>query len=244
MRLVLQPIVSAHTRLPALHEALLRLHRADGTIVPAGEFIVVAEQLGLSRLIDRRTLELAVGLLEGRPGLRLALNVSGLTASDHTWLLALQRLTGGCRSLTERLTIEITETTASEDLDQTIAFVDNLKELGCRVALDDFGAGYTSFKNLKLLDVDMVKIDGTFVENLRRDPSDRVFIKTMAELARTFGLETVAEWVGDDETAAILASSGITYLQGYHFGMPVPACEFDVRFGTERGSARGALSSP
>jgi diguanylate cyclase (GGDEF)-like protein len=81
MRLVLQPIVSAHTRLPALHEALLRLHRADGTIVPAGEFIVVAEQLGLSRLIDRRTLELAVGLLEGRPGLRLALNVSGLTAA-------------------------------------------------------------------------------------------------------------------------------------------------------------------
>jgi EAL domain-containing protein (putative c-di-GMP-specific phosphodiesterase class I) len=113
------------------------------------------------------------------------------------------------------------------------------------VALDDFGAGYTSFKNLKLLDVDMVKIDGTFVENLRRDPSDRVFIKTMAELAQTFGLETVAEWVGDDETAAILASCGITYLQGYHFGMPVPACEFDARFGgTSRGTARGALSSP
>jgi diguanylate cyclase (GGDEF)-like protein len=231
MRLVLQPIVSARTRLPALHEVLVRLHRADGTTVPAGDFMVVAEQLGLSRLIDRRTLELAVALLEQRPQLRLALNVSALTASDHDWLLALQKLTGCRRSLTERLTIEITETAASEDLDQTIAFVDNLKELGCRVAIDDFGAGYTSFKNLKLLDVDMVKIDGTFVQNLRRDPSDRVFIRTMAELAQSFGLETVAEWVGDDETAAILARAGITYLQGYHFGRPMPASQLEVGLG-------------
>ena len=231
MRLALQPVVSARTRRPAFHEALLRLQRADGTVVAAGEFILVAEQLGLSRLIDRRTLELAVGLLERRPELRLALNVSGLTTSDHDWLVALHRLTGGDRCLTERLTIEITETAASEDLDQAIAFVDSLKELGCRVAMDDFGAGYTSFKNLKLLDIDMVKIDGAFVENLRQDASDRVFIKTLVELAQAFGLETVAEWVGDDATAAILARSGITYLQGYHFGRPQPACELDARFG-------------
>ena len=134
----------------------------------------------------------------------------------------LHRLTAGSR-LTERLTIEITETAAIQDLDQSVAFVDTLKELGCRVAVDDFGAGYTSFKNLKHLAVDMVKIDGAFVKNLARDKSDQVFIKVMADLARNLGMESVAEWVGDDATARLLADAGIDYLQGFHFGEPVIA---------------------
>jgi diguanylate cyclase (GGDEF)-like protein len=223
MQLALQPIVSTVTRRPALYECLLRMGKADGSIVSAGEFIQMTEQLGLSRLIDRRTLELAVDLVRTHPELRLSLNVSGLTCNDHEWLVSLHRLTGGRRTLTERLTIEITETAAIDDLDQSIAFVDTLKELGCRVAIDDFGAGYTSFKNLKHLAVDMVKIDGAFVKNLSETASDRVFIKTMVELASTFGMETVAEWVGDEATAQILAETGITYMQGFHFGRPLLA---------------------
>ena len=96
-----------------------------------------------------------------------------------------------------------------------------LKELGCRVAIDDFGAGYTSFKNLKALNVDMVKIDGAFVKNLTVDTSDQVFIRTMIGLARNFHMETVAEWVGDEESCQFLAEAGITYLQGFYFGMPL-----------------------
>ena len=225
MRLLLQPMVRATDHKPALYECLLRMQRPDGSLVSAGEFIVVAEQLGLSRLVDRRTLELAVGLLRSHPDLHLSLNVSSLTSSDHEWLVALHKLTGGKRQVTERLTIEITETAAIHDLDQSIAFVDTLKELGCRVAIDDFGAGYTSFKNLKLLNVDMVKIDGAFVKDICRDASDQVFIRTMVELAGTFGMETVAEWVGDAETVEFLTRSGITYLQGFHFGMPLEVDE-------------------
>jgi EAL domain-containing protein (putative c-di-GMP-specific phosphodiesterase class I) len=225
MALALQAIVSSRTHEPALFECLLRMAKADGTIVSAGEFIAVAEQLGLSRLIDRRALELAVGLLRERESIHLSLNVSALTAGDHDWIVALHRLTGGARGLTERLTIEITETAAIHDLDHSIAFVDNLKELGCRVAIDDFGAGYTSFKNLKLLAVDMVKIDGAFVRNLAADASDRAFIKTMVDLAKTLGMETVAEWVSDAATAEILAGLGIDYLQGYHFGKPIMQSE-------------------
>ena len=221
MRLVLQPMVRATDHKPALYECLLRMERPDGTLVSAGEFIAVAEQLGLSRLVDHRTLDLAIGLLRAHPSLNLSLNVSSLTSSDHEWLLALHRLTGGRRQITERLTIEITETAAIHDLDQSITFVDTLKELGCRVAIDDFGAGYTSFRNLKLLNVDMVKIDGAFVKDICRDVSDQAFIKTMVELAGTFGMETVAEWVGDAETAEFLQRSGITYLQGFHFGQPL-----------------------
>lgn len=221
MLIALQPIVSVKTGRPALYECLLRMERPDGTLVSAGEFIAVAEQLGLSRLIDRRTLELAIAILVKKPDIRLSVNVSGLTASDPDWLVALHRLTGGRRTLTERLTIEITETAAIHDLDLSINFVDTLKEIGCKVAIDDFGAGYTSFKNLKVLDVDMVKIDGSFVKNLLQEPTNRVFIKTLAEIAQTFGLDTVAEWVGDEETARICAECGISHLQGFLFGQPL-----------------------
>jgi diguanylate cyclase (GGDEF)-like protein len=223
MLLALQPIVSTRTREIRFYECLLRIERPDGSIISAGEFIPVAEQLGLSRLIDRRTLELAIDLLKKHPTLHLTLNVSGLTADNHEWLVALHRLTGGRREITQRLVIEITETSAVTDIDQTIAFVDTLKEFGCRVAIDDFGAGFTSFKNLKLLDVDMVKIDGAFIRNLATDGQDIIFIKTLRDLAANFGMETVGEWVTDDKSIEILRDLGITYMQGFHCGKPVLA---------------------
>jgi diguanylate cyclase (GGDEF)-like protein len=226
MLLALQSIVDSKTRQPALYECLLRIERPDGSIVSAGEFIEVAEQLGLSRIIDRRTLELAVALAKKHPEIRLSLNVSSLTCADHDWLVALHRLTGGQRQITERLMIEITETTAIQDLDQTIAFVDTLKEFGCRTAIDDFGAGYSSFRNLKHLAVDMVKIDGAFVKNLVQDRSDRAFIKMMVELADHFRMQTVAEWVVDAETASLCEAAGITYLQGFEFGRPILANDY------------------
>ena len=220
MRLALQPIVSTATWQPIFHEGLLRMELPEGRTVAAGKFIGIAEQLGLARLVDRRALELAIDLLYDRPDLHLAINVSGLTCNDHDWLVALQGLTS-CGGLAERLTIEITETAAIQDFDHSVTFVDALKELGCRVAIDDFGAGYTSFRTLKHLAIDMVKIDGAFVRNLPRDSADQVFIKAMVELARSLNLSTVAEWVGDEATARLLADIGVDYLQGFHFGEPV-----------------------
>jgi EAL domain-containing protein (putative c-di-GMP-specific phosphodiesterase class I) len=135
----------------------------------------------------------------------------------------LHQLTGGRRSLTERLTVEITETAVITEIDQTIAFIDTLKELGCRVAIDDFGAGYTSFKNLKLLAIDMVKIDGTFVKNLADNPKDLFFIKALHDLASNLGMVTVAEWVQDQTTVDILRGVGVDLLQGYYCGEPIDA---------------------
>ena len=147
-------------------------------------------------------------------------NVSSLTAGDHEWMVMLHKLTGGDRSVTGRLLIEITETMAIADLDETAAFVDGLKEMGCTVALDDFGAGYTSFRNLKALAVDMIKLDGSFVKNLKDDKANRIFVQSMVTLARNFGMATVAEMVGDAETADILTGLGVDFLQGYYFGKP------------------------
>ena len=94
-----------------------------------------------------------------------------------------------------------------------------MKNLGCRIAIDDFGAGYTSFRNLRKLGVDIVKIDGAFVQNLRRSEDDRAFVQTLIDLARRLGLETVAEWVQDEELAAILADWGCDYMQGALVGL-------------------------
>ena len=226
MRLVLQPLVATSSGKADIYEALLRMERPDGTLVAAGEFVPIAEQLGLSRLIDRRALELAVDLLKKHPELALSVNVSGLTCTDKEWLTALRRLTDGHPDVLPRMIVEITETVMLQEINQTANFVDTLKDLGCRVAIDDFGAGYTSFKNLKLLNVDMVKIDGAFVKNVVDDSNDQIFIKTMIELAKSFGLETVAEWVGDERAANYLIDAGVTYLQGYYYGMPIDSADY------------------
>lgn len=226
MRLALQPMISSHSGKAEIYECLLRMERTTGELVSAGEFIEVAEQTGLSRLIDQRTLEMAIELLNAHPNLTLSVNVSSLTANEPDWMATLRKLTAADPSLARRLIVEITETSVIIDMDLMKSFVDTLREMGCRIAIDDFGAGYTSFKNLKALKVDIVKIDGAFVKDLMADKADQAFIHTMVDLARSFELETVAEWVGDEASAQFLANAGIDYLQGFHFGLPIAADAF------------------
>ena len=122
----------------------------------------------------------------------------------------------------ERLIVEITETAAIQDLDDARGFVTRVKDLGCRIAIDDFGAGHTSFRNLRRLGVDMVKVDGAFVQNIVKSDDDRAFVHSMIDLARRLGLKTVAEWVQDEEAAALLAGWGCDYLQGALIGLASP----------------------
>ena len=220
MILALQPIVTSRSHEPELYECLLRMKRLDGSIASASEFIPVAEQFGLAKLVDHRALELAVELLRSMPDIKLSLNVSAATATDPQWLQGLEAFSGKSAGLAERLTVEITETAAISDLEETAKFVAALKALGCRVALDDFGAGYTSFRNLRLLGVDMVKIDGSFIQNLGTQAEDELFVRTLIDLARSFGITTVGEWVGDEKTVKLLENAGIAYMQGYFFGAP------------------------
>jgi EAL domain-containing protein (putative c-di-GMP-specific phosphodiesterase class I) len=192
----------------------------DGTIAPAGSFIPVVEQTGLMRLLDRRVLEMAMGELTRWPDVRLAINISGLTAGDPSWLRALSGTLKTRPDLAKRLTVEITETVAIQDIDETAKFVAQVRELGCRVSLDDFGAGYTSFRNLKAIAVDSVKIDGSFVRGVANNVDNQLFIRTLLGLADGFGLETVAECVESVQEAQHLARKGVKLLQGYLFGTP------------------------
>lgn len=220
MVLALQPIVSCNSGAPEFYECLVRMRGDDDQLISAAEIVPMAEKLGLMGFLDHRVLEMAVKILKDDPHINLSLNVSPQTTSDHDWLLAMRDLTQDRPDILNRMIIEITETSAIRDLDETVNFVDTLQELGCRVAIDDFGAGYTSFQNLRFFGVDMVKIDGSFMRNITSDAQNLMFVETLIELAKKFGLDTVVEWVGDEETAGLMASAGVDYLQGSLYGMP------------------------
>jgi diguanylate cyclase (GGDEF)-like protein len=216
-----QPIITASTREPVHHECLLRMIRPDGSIATAGQFIPAAEQLGLVRLVDRYALEMTVAQLRACPKVSLAVNVSGTTAGDPAWLQSFVAYVRANLDVAPRMIVELTETAALNDFEESAAFVTNLRDMGCKVAIDDFGAGYTSFRNLQMLNVDTVKIDGTFVRGLCSSPDNQIFVRTLVDLAKNFHLKTVAEWVSSDEEAALLESFGVDYFQGFHFGEPV-----------------------
>jgi EAL domain-containing protein (putative c-di-GMP-specific phosphodiesterase class I) len=217
--LVYEPVVTIDSRQPAFYECLMRVSRADGSLLAVSELVPHAERLGLVRMLDHRVLELALAELVAAPTFKASLNVSAASTVDPDWWAALGAMLRANPGVGERLTVEITETAAIQDIDDTRGFVARVKDLGCRIAIDDFGAGYTSFRNLRKLGVDLVKIDGAFVQNLRRSDDDRAFVHTLIDLARRLGLETVAEWVQDEESAAILAGWGCDYLQGALVGL-------------------------
>jgi diguanylate cyclase (GGDEF)-like protein len=214
-----EPVVATASRAPALYEGLMRIRRTDGGVIGAGEVIPLAERLGLVRLIDHRMLALVVGELAATPSLKASLNVSAASTVDPDWWTALTAALGSNASAAGRLTIEIAESAAMQDLDDMRGFVARAKNLGCRIAIDDFGAGYTSFRNLRKLGVDLIKIDGAFVQNLTRSEDDRVFVRTLIDLARGLGIATAAKWVQDEAAAALLAEWGCDYLQGQLIGL-------------------------
>ena len=217
--LVYEPVAEIRSRKPAFYECLMRVRRDDGSLLAVNEVVPLAERLGLVRLLDRRVLELVLDELIQAPDLKASLNVSAASTVDPDWWASLGAILRAHPGVAGRLTVEITETTAIQDIDDTRGFVARVKDLGCRIAIDDFGAGYTSFRNLRKLGVDVVKIDGAFVQNLRRSEDDRAFVQTLIDLARRLGLETVAEWVQDEAAAAILAEWGCDYVQGALVGL-------------------------
>jgi EAL domain-containing protein (putative c-di-GMP-specific phosphodiesterase class I) len=221
VHLARQPVVRAQSRELAFHEALVRVARADGVVIPPAELLPVLERRGLVRLIDHRVLELAIDGLVREPETRLSVNVSPQSLRDPEWLetfVALTRIHAGTAT---RMVVEITETATIDDVVATRRILDVIKSQGARVAIDDFGAGHTSLKHLRQFPIDILKMDGAFTQSLQRSPDDRFFVRTLIDLAQHLEVETVAEWVDDPVTAIMLADWGITYLQGNLTGAAV-----------------------
>jgi diguanylate cyclase (GGDEF)-like protein len=218
--LAYQSIVDTKNSEAVAHECLVRISRPDGQVIAAGDFVPVAEQLGLVRRLDRRVLELSIAALKKYKGARLSLNVSGMTASDRPTLEAFVAFLENHTDVVPRLIVELTETAALIDIEESMRFVSRVRALGAKVAIDDFGAGYTSFRNLQSLKVDMVKVDGSFVKGMADNRDNQIFVRTLVDLAKNFNLETVAEWVSDPREADILRAFGVDYLQGFLFSKP------------------------
>lgn len=220
LRLAYQPIINSKTGEISHYEALLRNVSDDGRISSAGALIPVAERMGMIQMIDLWVLEKVVEELRGSDKVSLAFNVSNLTTDDEAWLERLKQLIGDDPDVARRMTVEITETAIHRDLSKTAYFVATIQAMGAQVALDDFGSGYTSFRQLKSLSIDVVKIDGAFIRDLTDNADNRFFVKTLLDFTKGFGLKSVAEFVENGEIAKMLMDLGVEYMQGYYFGKP------------------------
>ena len=219
----LQPIVELKSGTVMAYEVLVRIREGE-TIIPAGEFIEVAEELGMAQELDREVFSKGLAhyaaIVGKHPQARMFFNLFPRSFNDIEWVRGIPDMVRNAGVPCEKIVLEITEREALPNLTQVRAVIEELRASNIAVALDDFGTGFSSFLYLKYLQIDFVKIEGSFVRQIVADERDRVMVAHINGMAHEFGLKTVAEFVEDEMTAKMLAEMGVDYAQGYHFGRP------------------------
>ena len=217
-----QPIHDIRAGRVTRYETLVRMRDTRGELVFPDHFIPVAEQSGQIHQIDRWVIAKTIAQLDRYSDLVLSVNLSGRVLDDPSLLAWFHDELSNSGIDPAHLVVEITETAAVANVQDAIAFMREIKALGCRFALDDFGSGFSSFTYLKQLPVDIVKIDGAFIQNLATSGDDQLFVKALTDVAKGLGKITVAEFVENAETLALLRAFGVDYAQGYYIGRPSP----------------------
>jgi diguanylate cyclase len=223
-----QKIHPLRAQTSGLHaEVLLRLLDTDGSLIPPGAFLPAAERFHLSSRIDRWVLQHALVRLRAVADLKavelLCINLSGQSIGDRAFHRhAVELLTLAGPAVCQRVCFEITETAAITNMADATHFIEQVRALGVRMALDDFGAGASSFGYLKTLPVDLLKIDGQFIKDLIDDPLDDAAVRCFVDVARVVGLKTVAEFVDRPEILQRVREHGIDYAQGFLLHRPEP----------------------
>ncbi len=209
------------------YELLIRMRDDDGNIIPPGAFLPAAERYNLIAMLDRWVINNSFCLLMehhaflSNIGL-CSINLSGQSLTENGFLDFIINKFDETGMNPEKICFEITETAAIANLSMASNFITTLRSIGCSFALDDFGSGLSSFGYLKNLPVDYLKIDGMFVKDIVKNPIDRAMVKSINEIGQVMGMKTIAEFVENDETIAMLDEIGVDYVQGYAFGRPVP----------------------
>jgi diguanylate cyclase (GGDEF)-like protein len=220
-----QPIIDLATGAVSGYELLLRMRENGEDLLPAAAFIRTAEDAGMVQELDRWVAGQAIDLLarheaEGDP-ISVHVNLAGASMSDDAVLEYIERRLDEEGVDPSRITFELTDMSPVENPDAVAAFADRLAELGCRIALDDYGAGSGQLQYLKELPFDLIKIDGDFIRNLPRNDADQLTVQAIVKIARGLGKQTIAAFVQDEETADMLRSYGVDMAQGFHLGRPV-----------------------
>jgi len=224
-----QRIVPLQKReLPESYEILLRLRGPDESIIAPGALITAAQRYQLLPAVDRwvgeRALQMLTpyrGMLRSR-GISVSINLSGQSIGDEAFIARFTDQLRAANLPRGSIFVEITEQAAVTNLARANDMVQRLNAMGCRLALDDFGTGTNSLTNLKSLDVARVKIDGSFVRDILTSQRSRATVRAVVELARGFGIDTVAEFVETKEVAKAVRELGVDYAQGYAFSIPEP----------------------
>jgi len=214
-------------------EILIRLHERDGRLTMPNAFLPAAERFNLATRIDRWVLEKAIDKMLGTFDLGevdlVSINLSGQSIGDRVFHKdAIEILMKAGEAVCQRLCLEITETAAVTNMTDASAFIDQVRALGVRIALDDFGAGASSFGYLRTLTVDYLKIDGQFIKNLMDEPLNKVAVNCFVDAARVMGIETIAEYVDSPESLELVRELGINYAQGFLIHQPEPM-DFDPK---------------
>ena len=231
MQMLYQPIVSLANPSQSMgYEALIRLQGADGRLVSPAHFIPALEKNGMMSQLDRWVVRTVFEFLEAHPLhfealTYCAVNLSGASLNDERFLDEILALAAGHPQTVQKICFEITETVAIADIASTKRFIDNIKALGARIALDDFGAGYSSFGYLAQLGADFLKIDGNLVKGLKEGTSNFAIVKAIADLGQSLNMKVVAEWVEDAATLQALLKIGVNAGQGWGLGKPMAAHE-------------------
>ncbi|WP_395825164.1 putative bifunctional diguanylate cyclase/phosphodiesterase [Collimonas sp.] len=222
----MQPIMSLREPEESLNfEVLLRLRDADNRVVPATKVIAAAEENGNIGEIDRWVMSTVLDWLTKHHSQLtrtkfVCVNLSGASLNDEKFVQDIFTILHRHLPVVPLLCIEITESVALRDLEHTSRFIDRLQALGAKVALDDFGAGYTSFTYLKSLSADALKIDGAFIQSMNTHPANEAIVEAIVELARNLGMKSIAEWVEDCAMIETLEKLGVDYVQGYIVAVP------------------------
>ncbi|KEO52965.1 EAL domain-containing protein [Thioclava pacifica] len=236
--LAYQPVIQTRRpEQPAFYEGLIRVLDETGRIIPAKDFIETVEMTELGRKLDCLALEMGLQALLEQEDLRLAVNMSARSIGYPNWMKTLNRGLAIDETIADRLILEITESSAMHMPELVTVFMEDLQARGVSFALDDFGAGYTSFRYLRDFYFDILKIDGQFIRGIAIDPDNQALTKSLLDIARHFEMFTVAEAVESSADAEYLAALGVDCMQGYYFGVPTVHPQWEAKSGSGRKTA-------
>ncbi|WP_432472948.1 EAL domain-containing protein [Amphritea sp. HPY] len=230
-RLWFQPILNINTRKVCHYEVLLRIQMPDGEIILPGDFIPVAERTGLIWNIDKWVLTQTMEYLAQHnrvcpdQPISLAVNISAPSIQSPDFISLFLTLCASYSIPPEQLIIEITETAFLEDFESAQAILRTLAEHGCKIALDDFGVGFSSFSYLKQMPLTYVKLDGSYIREIVDSPQEQTFVRCLTEMVKGFDMLTIGEFVETPEIMQTLQQLGVRYAQGYLIGRPTPVIE-------------------